>query len=128
MTEGKKITWKKGKQYNLPYNIKAAGKNIKCMGKSGRGRQFWGRKSRFKTIGGGEEYSFMELYTPLLKAEAVLSLVISGVSCLMGVDCIPSRRLRDSPAFSLSQFSSPNLSLSSSICRTASGRPLSKGV
>ena len=38
----KNITWKKvkGKQYYLPYNNKAAGKNIKW----GRGGKFWGRK------------------------------------------------------------------------------------
>ena len=37
MAMGKKITWKKGKQYYLPYNIEAVGKNIK-WGREGDGK------------------------------------------------------------------------------------------
>ena len=29
MAVGKNITWKKGKQYHVPYNIEAVGKNLK---------------------------------------------------------------------------------------------------
>ena len=67
VTVGKNITWKKGKQYNLPYNIKAPGKNIKCMGKSGRGRQFWGRKSRFKQLGVGKNIVLWNYIHPCWK-------------------------------------------------------------
>ena len=39
----------KEKVYHLPYNVKAVWKNIK-WGKGGRGRKFWGRKSKFKKM------------------------------------------------------------------------------
>ena len=50
----KNITWKKGKgkQFHLPYNNKAFGKNINW----GRGRKFWGRKIKIFENGGGEKY------------------------------------------------------------------------
>ena len=43
----KNLRWKKGKgkAILLPYNNKAVGKNIKS-GRGGRGRKFWGKKSR----------------------------------------------------------------------------------
>ena len=57
MAAGKNIAWKKngkGKQYHLPYNIEAVGRNIKW----GRERTFLGRKSRFKIMGMGKSIKF----------------------------------------------------------------------
>ena len=50
MALGKNITWKKGKQHHLPYDIKAVGKNIKC----GRGEEsvnFGEENKDFKNMG-----------------------------------------------------------------------------
>ena len=64
------ITWKKGqgKQYNLPNDIKAVGKDIKWA-REDRGLKIWGRKSRFKQWGWGRIWSCRELNTPLFKGE-----------------------------------------------------------
>ena len=52
----------KGKQYHLPYNIKALGKNIK-LGKRERGRTFFRRKLRLiKKNGDGEEYQVKGIF------------------------------------------------------------------
>ena len=53
MAVGKNTTWKKGKgkQYHLPYNTEAVGKNIKWGGRP----KIWGRLS-----------SYRGLYTPLI--------------------------------------------------------------
>ena len=50
-------TWKKGKQYHLPYNIKAVGKNIKW----GRRRKFGEESENLKNVG-GEEYRVIGNY------------------------------------------------------------------
>ena len=52
VTVGKNITWKKGKQYNLPYNIKAAGKNIK-WGRAGGDGNFGEENQDLKQLGWG---------------------------------------------------------------------------
>ena len=62
MAMGKQIKGK-GKQYHLPYNIKAVGKNIKWE----TARKFWRRKSRLKKGGWGRILSCKELYIPLNK-------------------------------------------------------------
>ena len=56
MAVGKNTAWKKGKgkQYNLPYNIKVVGKNIKWVREDGDGN-FGGENQNF-TNWGGEEY------------------------------------------------------------------------
>ena len=48
MAVGKNIMWKegKGKQYHIPYNVKAVGKNIKLGREEGDGD--WERKSSLK--------------------------------------------------------------------------------
>ena len=48
---GEEYNVKKGKQYHLFYDIEAVGKII--IGKRGKGRTFWGRKSKFKNKGWG---------------------------------------------------------------------------
>ena len=60
---GKNITWKRGmcKQYHLPYDIKAIGKNIKW----GKGTENLGKKIKIKKWRGGRISNCWELYTPL---------------------------------------------------------------
>ena len=58
---GEEYNVKKGKQYHLPYNIQAVGKNIKW----GRGREFWEEYKDFRKWVWGRTSSRIELYTPL---------------------------------------------------------------
>ena len=63
MSVGKNMTWKKAKQYHLPYNIKAVGKNIKM----GKGMEILGKKIKIFKNGGGEEYQVVrDFYTPFI--------------------------------------------------------------
>ena len=59
----------KGKQYHLPYNIKAVGLNIK-WGKGGWGGNFGEENQDLKERGWGRIPSCRELYTPLVAAAA----------------------------------------------------------
>ena len=67
---GKNITWKKGKgkQYLLPFHIKAVGKYIKLGRKRGKGSEELGKKiTRFsiKNIRWKRISNCRDLYTPL---------------------------------------------------------------
>ena len=60
MAVGKKITWGKGKQYHLPCNIEAVGKNIKQ--EKGEWDGHFGKETFFLNGGWGRISS----YTPLI--------------------------------------------------------------
>ena len=54
---GKNVTWKRGQQYQIPYDIEVVGKNIKW------GRGEGGLFKDLKKIGLGKLSSCWELYT-----------------------------------------------------------------
>ena len=62
---GKNITRKKGKQFNLPFNIEAVGKNIKWERREGD--EHFGEENDFKKWGWGRLSSYWEFYTALSK-------------------------------------------------------------
>ena len=73
MALGKNITWKrrKEKQYHLPYNIKAVGKNM-TMGRGEGDRHFWEENQDFKTWGWVIIASCRDLYTPLFLKRSIV--------------------------------------------------------
>ena len=75
MAAGKIIMWKKGKgkQYHLPYNIEAVGKNIKWESVMRKGTEIWERKLRFKKKIMGKNINLQgTLYTTALPVDQPL--------------------------------------------------------
>ena len=52
------------------------------VGKRGRGRKFWGRKSRLKKNGGGEEYKVVGNFVhPIVSLESIRFTLHRGQKC-----------------------------------------------